>query len=270
MGKFSDKNGIQYLWQKIKGAFAPISHTHTKSQITDFGSYVPQDKIGQANGVAPLDENVKVPAAYLPSFVDDVVELLAANGDTPTSCAAGDMYYKSGYIYTATATDTWGSTGATPEKSKIYVDLSTEKTYRWSGSTMVEISPGVVVGTSAGTAYDGAAGAAIAASYLKGASKGNDKLTLTKQDNSTLEVGKSDLGLSDVTNDKQVKGLSSGTTNGHVVLFGADGYTVSDSGFTIGASVPANANFAGTTDSALTTQEIDEAIAAAELAAQSA
>lgn len=57
----------------------------------------------------------------------------------------------------------------------------------------------------------------------------------------------SDVGLGNVTNAKQVKGLASGTTDGHVVAFGADGYTVKDTGFTIGKSVPSNAKFTDTT-----------------------
>lgn len=40
----------------------------------------------------------------------------------------------------------------------------------------------------------------------------------------------SDVGLGNVTNNKQVKGLLSGTTSGHFVLWGSDGYTVSDAG----------------------------------------
>jgi len=56
-----------------------------------------------------------------------------------------------------------------------------------------------------------------------------------------------EVGLGNVTNDKQVKGLSSGTTSGHVVTFGADGYTIADSGFTIAKSVPADAKFTDTT-----------------------
>ena len=63
-------------------------------------------------------------------------------------------------------------------------------------------------------------------------------------------VSKSDVGLGNVTNDKQMKGLASGTTNGHVMTFGADGYTPKDSGFTIGASVPSGAKFTDTTYSA--------------------
>ena len=60
-------------------------------------------------------------------------------------------------------------------------------------------------------------------------------------------VTKESLGLDNVTNNAQVKGLPSGTTAGHVVAWGADGYTVADSGFTIGSSVPQNAKFTDTT-----------------------
>lgn len=57
---------------------------------------------------------------------------------------------------------------------------------------------------------------------------------------------KSLVGLGNVTNHAQVKGLASGTTNGHVVVFGNDGYTIADSGFTLGKSVPADAVFTDT------------------------
>ena len=40
----------------------------------------------------------------------------------------------------------------------------------------------------------------------------------------------SSVGLGNVTNNAQVKGLSSGTTSGHMVTFGADGYTIADGG----------------------------------------
>lgn len=43
-------------------------------------------------------------------------------------------------------------------------------------------------------------------------------------------VTSTDVGLGNLTNDKQVKGLVSGTTNGHIVTWGADGYTVADGG----------------------------------------
>lgn len=34
--KYLDENGLLYFWQKIKTKFALVTHTHTKSQITDF------------------------------------------------------------------------------------------------------------------------------------------------------------------------------------------------------------------------------------------
>ena len=70
---------------------------------------------GVANGVASLDGTGKVPSAQLPSYVDDVLE------------------YANLAAFPAT-----GSTGI------IYVALDTNKIYRWSGSTYIEISPAPV------------------------------------------------------------------------------------------------------------------------------
>lgn len=70
---------------------------------------------GAANGYAPLDGSGQVPAINLPSFVDDVLEF--------PNLAAFPMP---------------GETG------KIYVALDTNKTYRWSGATYIEISAGNV------------------------------------------------------------------------------------------------------------------------------
>ena len=39
--KYLDYDGLLYFWQKLKTAFASISHTHTKSEITDFPSTMP-------------------------------------------------------------------------------------------------------------------------------------------------------------------------------------------------------------------------------------
>ena len=68
----------------------------------------------------------KVPASQLPSYVDDVLEY-ADLASFPTS----------------------GETG------KIYVDLETNKTYRWSGSAYVEISASLALGETSSAAYRG-------------------------------------------------------------------------------------------------------------------
>jgi hypothetical protein len=75
--------------------------------------------------------------------VDDVIELVAVSETAPATCAVGDMYFNSGStdkkIYTASAANTWSTTGTEPEKSKIYVCTADDKTYRWSGTVMTEI-----------------------------------------------------------------------------------------------------------------------------------
>ena len=93
-------------------------------------TYVTVASKGVANGVASLDGDGKVPAAQLPSYVDDVVDSYIVSGATALSA---------GWL-----SATSGGSALTPETGKIYVVLSAgeylNKTYRWSGSTYVEIS----------------------------------------------------------------------------------------------------------------------------------
>lgn len=85
---------------------------------------------GAANGVASLDSDGKVPSSELPSYVDDVLEY-ASLTNFP----------------------------ATGEAGKIYVALDTNKTYRWGGTSYVEISPSLALGETSSTAYRGDRGA---------------------------------------------------------------------------------------------------------------
>lgn len=124
---------------------------------------VKRTEMGAANGVAQLDANGKVPASQLPSYVDDVIELLALAATAPAACAAGDQYYNtsSKKIFTATATNTWGTTGATPETGKIYVNLTDNKTYRWGGTDLAVISESLAIGETSSTAFAGDRGVAV-------------------------------------------------------------------------------------------------------------
>lgn len=219
MAKFLDLTGLQTFKGKIQewaqGVFIPkerkINNKPLSADITlsaeDVGA-IPNDIKGAALGVAELDSSGKVPQAQLPSYVDDVIEFQNRT-----------------------------SFPGTGEDGKIYVAEDTNKTYRWSGTTYVEIASGIALGETSSTAYRGDRGKAAYDHSVK--TSGNPH-----------NVGKADVGLGNVTNDKQIKGLASGTTNGHIVAFGTDGYTVKDSGFTIGASVPSNAKFTDTTYSA--------------------
>lgn len=60
-----------------------------------------------------------------------------------------------------------------------------------------------------------------------------------------VNITASNIGLGNVTNNKQVKGLSSGTTSGNLVTWGSDGYTVADSGIAKG-SVTTKITLSGT------------------------
>jgi len=114
----------------------------TASDIPDISAtYVPQTAVGAANGVASLGADGKVPSGQLPSYVDDVIELNTMAATAPATCATGDKYYNTTtkLIYTATATDTWGTTGETPDAGVIYVAKDTNASYRWSGSDMINI-----------------------------------------------------------------------------------------------------------------------------------
>lgn len=92
---------------------------------------------GAANGVAELDSSGKIPSTQLPSYVDDVIEGYYNETD-------GKFYKTSSY-----------TTGIVGESDKIYVDLNSERTFRWSGTIFVEISKGLTLGETESTAYRG-------------------------------------------------------------------------------------------------------------------
>ena len=81
---------------------------------------------GANNGLAELDGTGKVPAAQLPSYVDDVLEYANLAGFPVTG-----------------------------ESGKIYIAQDTNITYRWSGSAYVEISASLALGETVSTAYRG-------------------------------------------------------------------------------------------------------------------
>ena len=90
---------------------------------------------GTANGVAELDATGRVPSSQLPSYVDDVIE--------------GYLYDGKFYEEDTHTTEIVGESG------KIYIDLATDKTYRWSGTVFVVISDTITLGETESTAYRG-------------------------------------------------------------------------------------------------------------------
>ena len=114
----------------------------TKSKISDFPSSMPASDVyswakasskpsynfneigGQVNAGTQLTG--EIPSGLLPSYVDDVLEYEGL-----------DKFPKTG------------------ETGKIYTDTTTNKIYRWGGSTYVVISDSLALGTTSSTAYRG-------------------------------------------------------------------------------------------------------------------
>jgi hypothetical protein len=104
----------------------------------DYTNIITTAHKGVASGVAELDENGKVIASQLPSYVDDVLEGYYNEDE--------DKFY---------SVESPNENPYDDDKGKIYVDISTNKTYRYSGTQYVEISASLALGETSSTAYRG-------------------------------------------------------------------------------------------------------------------
>ena len=135
-----------------------ISYRIERAGTNIYSTFLTTDLKGANNGLAELDGTGKVPSSQLPSYVDDVLEYanLAAFPVTGTSAT-------------------------------IYLALDTNLTYRWGGTSYVEISPSLALGETSSSAYRGDRGK-IAYDH--------SQLTSGNPHN----VTKTDVGLSNVVN----------------------------------------------------------------------
>lgn len=117
-----------------------------------------------SGGVVLLDDNTLIPSRFLPSYVDDVIDLLGGIvKSTPTSgMTAGYKYYVTSTKKIFTASSATSGITSDPISDAIYVvsdNINGAIMYRWSGTTLVKIvNGGIVIGTTTGTAFDGARG----------------------------------------------------------------------------------------------------------------
>lgn len=183
--KFLDKAGLTKVIENIGTRFSKVGHKHTKAEITDFAHthddrYYTETEIntkvstlnsaiaGKANAyhkhgkddITSVNASAitgTIASANLPSFVDDVLDgyYNASDGKFYKSYDSSAKTYSNAY---------------TGESGKIYVNLSNNKTYRWSGSAYVVISETLALGETASTAYRGDFGAAA---YAHAAAKGS-------------------------------------------------------------------------------------------------
>lgn len=147
-GKYPDSDG-KLLERKTTELERSLT-THEQYSEEKFGTIydrldeldetkIDKTAIGQADGVAGLDSQGRVPASQLPSYVDDVLE---------------------GTLRSVTTFVDPEGTPYGPESGKIYIDTTTNKEYRWSGSQYAVISESLALGETSSTAYRGDRGKA--------------------------------------------------------------------------------------------------------------
>lgn len=187
---------------------AATTHNHAASAITS-GTFaldrIPTITDAKISGLSASKLTGTIPTANLPSYVDDVVE--------------------------GATTANFPETG---EAGKIYVATSTNKTYRWSGSSYVEISASLALGTTSSTAFRGDYGnTAYTHATAKGSafSSGLYKITTNSQGHVTAAtaVTKNDitaLGIpaQDTNTNTTYELTKSGST---ITLEGSDGSSTS-------------------------------------------
>ena len=108
---------------------AASSHNHSAANITSGTldlARIPSITDAKITSISASKITGTIPQANLPSYVDDVLEYSAKSSFPKT-----------------------GETG------KIYVDTTTNLTYRWGGSSYVEISPSLALGETSSTAFRG-------------------------------------------------------------------------------------------------------------------
>lgn len=110
---------------------AEATHDHTLAQI-----------VGLVAALAAKADLVdgKVPASQLPGYVDDVIEGHLHNATT---------------FYENVGDGVDDTVEVVPENNKVYLDVNTNKSYRWSGSQYVALDEGVALGETSATAYRG-------------------------------------------------------------------------------------------------------------------
>lgn len=162
---------------------ANIAIVRADNALTRIGAV--ESALGKPDGIATLDEHGLIPSNQLPSFVDDVVEfngfnlfenptLEEASAATPDEilfCPALGTFICSQRQTAAPSflkfypnwpgAEAFGeasANGRIPYSGKIYLDVSANKQYRWSGSTLVTTGSDLALGETEQTAYSGAKG----------------------------------------------------------------------------------------------------------------
>lgn len=141
------KNATKPIYNKAEVGLGNVDNTSdankpvSTAQLAALNLKINSSLMAVPNGVATLDSSGFVPSSQLPSYVDDVL----------------DGYLFEGAFYSDVAhTILISAMGG-----KIYLELTTNKAYRWSGSLYVVIPDSLALGEITGTAYDGLKGKTV-------------------------------------------------------------------------------------------------------------
>lgn len=163
-GNTSNPHGVTKTQVGLSNAdnTSDLSKPISTATQTALDAKISSTEKGAASGVAPLGADSKIAAAYLPSYVDDVVEAA-----------------------------TFAALPVTGETGKIYVTLNDNKTFRWSGSAYAEISasPGSTDAVTEGATNLYFTAARVLAAVLTGLSTASGAV-ITAADSVLSSLGK--------------------------------------------------------------------------------
>lgn len=164
------------IWPRQEGDVAQICYMtpyygQSTSNVTiNQGTYIPNEMLGKANGIATLDENGKIPASQLNGHiarVQGVDEVIVSELPTESLTNGWMIWVTSIKQFNEWNGSSWDIIN--PAEDTIYnfrnsdVFGNTNRTnilYRWDGSNLVEISESLAIGEVNGTAYEGSKGKA--------------------------------------------------------------------------------------------------------------
>ena len=190
----AQKKALEAATTKLAGIAEGANKTVVDDSLKSDSTNPVQNKVVKAalDNKASLGEDGKVDSSILPNDVYEVVEFSGFTlGEVSTKAMSsiktsqdllcrvqyvaknnvfvlydGKDFYSNwgdantwGTPISGTITGTFTTGGRQPESGKIYVDITTNKLYRWSGEALVEVSAGVTIGETSTTAYAGDKGA---------------------------------------------------------------------------------------------------------------
>ena len=213
--------GDVYAWAK-----AATKPTYTASEISDLSNYI-------SGQIKDTDTQYKI------TLDGTTVKLMSKNkGETDDKYAVASSFTLPAYTLTSgNANGTVSFNGAdvavTGLKSAAYTESSAYATAAQGVKAENAVQSITVGGVDQGKADGVVALPAYPTVDSLGAATATDLTAHINNKSNPHGVTKTQIGLGNVTNDAQIKGLATGTTSGHIVTWGDNGYTVSDSGKTI-------------------------------------